>query len=75
MAFGHEIGPQLLIVQTCAGQVGKNTAKGNATKKQRLKFLYDRQIQQDTADGDHHKILPAAGGKCGENRGKTAVIP
>ena len=72
---GHKLIPQLLVVQTGSGQVGKQTAESDANQQQRLKLLHDGQIQQHTGDDDHHQILPAAIHEaCGQS-GKAGIVP
>ena len=76
VTFSHKVGPQLLVVKTCAGQIGQQAAECDATQQQGLKFFHDGKVQQGTGDDDHHQILPAAFcQKTGEDSGKTAVIP
>ena len=75
VALFHEGVPQLLMVQACTGQVGQQTPEGDAHQEQRLKLLHNAQVQKDTGDHQHNKILPAAGGEPCEDPGKAGIVP
>ena len=76
MTFGHEVGPQLLIVQAGTGQVGQQAAESDAAQQQRLEFFHDGQVQQAAGDDNHHQVLPAAlGSEAGNDGGKAGIIP
>ena len=72
----HKRGPQVIVVKTGAGQVGQQTAEGDAAQQQRLELFDNSQIQQNAGQAQHDQILPAAlGQEPGEDGGKAAAIP
>ena len=71
----HESIPQLLVVQAAQRQVAQQAAESNAHQQQRLKFLDNAHVQQDTGDDQHHQVLPTAGGEAGENGIEAGALP
>ena len=59
--------PEFRVIKSIASakgdeitQICEQAAESYAAKKQRLKFLYDSEVQKHKCDDDHDKILPSA---------------
>ena len=53
-------GEEDLVEHLRAGEVGAQHTEGNGQQQQRLKALYDGQIQQHEGNADHDEALPVA---------------
>lgn len=51
-------GKEDLVVHFRSRQIGQKHAKSDGDQQQRLKFLYDAQVQQDTGNADHDETFP-----------------
>ena len=63
--------PHFHVVQPRAGDIGQQSAEGDAHQQQRLELLADAQVQQYAGHGDHDQVFPAA---VHEEPGKAGLV-
>ncbi len=51
-------GKENLMEHIGAGKIGDEHTESNRHQQQRLKFLHDTKIQQNTGNADHNKAAP-----------------